>query len=400
MFRNNIFRFLGPFFLLAALSSCTADSGDSGDAIAAPLDSIFGTMFADDEPGAIVLVAKGDSIIYDKGFGVADFGDGRMLTDTTLVNICSISKQFAAIALLKLQEEGKLSLDDSVSKYFPQFKAPFFNRITLRHLLSHTSGIPDTRPRTRKQWNKYIKNTSSAFANVTDYMLYSLTGESVKYMENLDSLAFEPGTAYEYQNPTYQLALPLIEQVTGAEFKAWMDSVIFAPAGMVKTEYLVPSVPQPELAHAYIPSSMDSANVRNYYRSPDGKWQECDYGEANFFPTKADGALYTTALEFLSWERALFSGKIIGEESLRQAFTEIIQTDIPDTFYGLGFFIEQLPGDRKKIYHTGDNGGFLTIEAYFPHSDVFYLIFANRPDWDREKTAAAVEKVLSDNELI
>ena len=94
------------------------------------------------------------------------------------------------------------------------------------------------------------------------------------------------------------------------------------------------------------------------------------------------------------------SGKIVGEESLRQAFTEIIQTDIPDTFYGLGFFIEKKAGERKKIYHTGDNGGFLTIEAYFPHTDVFYLIFANRPDWNREGTAAAVEKVLSDNKLI
>lgn len=400
MHRKNIFRLSVPLLFLTALLSCRTATGNPGDAISSPLDSIFGTLFAEDEPGAIVLVAKGDSVIYDRGFGIADFTDGRRLTDTTLVNICSISKQFAAIALLKLQEEGKLSLSDSVAKYFPQFKAPFFHRITLRHLLSHTSGIPDTRPRTRRQWNKYIKHTPSAFANVTDYMLYSLTDESVKYMENLDSLAFEPGTAYEYQNPTYQLALPLIEQVTGCEFKAWMDSAIFEPAGMAKTEYLVPSAEQPELAHAYIPVSMDSANIRNYYRSPDGKWQECDYGEANFFPTKADGALYTTALEFLSWERALMSGKIVGEESLRQAFTEIIQTDIPDTFYGLGFFIEKKAGERKKIYHTGDNGGFLTIEAYFPHTDVFYLIFANRPDWNREGTAAAVEKVLSDNKLI
>lgn len=384
---------------VAALTSCTG-TADRTRAIEAPLDSIFTPLFGHEEPGAVVLVAKDDTILYDKSFGVADFTNGRMLTDTTLVNICSISKQFAAIALLKLQEEGRLSLDDSVSKYFPQFKAPFFNRITLRHLLSHTSGIPDARPRTRRQWLEYVKHNPSVFSNVTDYMLYCLADESVRYMETLDSLAFEPGTAYEYQNPTYQLALPLIEKVTGTLFEAWMDNNIFKPAGMTRTQYLVPSKEQPEFAHAYIPASMDRSNVHNYYRSPDGKWQECDYGEANFFPTKADGALFTTAREFLNWEKALFSGKIVGKESLDQAFDCIIETDIPNTYYGLGFFIEKLPDGNKKIYHTGDNGGFLTIEAYYPHNGLFYLIFANRPDWDREATAAAVEEVLAEKGLL
>lgn len=386
--------------MIAAVSAagCAGHADKEKEALTVSIDSLFTPLFHDDEPGAVVLVAKGDSILYDRGFGIADFRNNRQINDSTLLNICSISKQFTAVALLKLQEEGKLSLDDSVSKFFPKFRAPFFRRITIRHLLSHTSGLPDTRPRTRKQWEEYARHNRTAFANVHDYCLYSLTSESTRYFETLDSLAFEPGTAYEYQNPTYQLALPIIERVTGCEFKAWMDSAIFKPAGMEHTEYLEPALDQEYFAHAYRPAT--GANVNKYYRTPDGRWEEYDYGEANFFPTKADGALFTSAKEFLKWKKALFGGKIIGDSALAQAITPVIGTDLPRTDYGLGFFIENYKKDTRKIFHTGDNGGFLTVAAYYPEKDIFYLIFANRPDWNREATMEALEKVLSTNALI
>ena len=98
--------------------------------------------------------------------------------------------------------------------------------------MSHTSGIPDTRPRTEAEWIKYKKNHNSIYGNVEDYKLYALSSESLRYLTDLDSLAFEPGTAYEYQNPTFQLVLPIVERVTGERFDEWMQQNIFEPAGM------------------------------------------------------------------------------------------------------------------------------------------------------------------------
>lgn len=380
---------------LLLLAGCTSTSAHDKccQRTSTALDSLLVPIFDGDGPGAIVLVAHADSVIYNQGFGYADLQTRQPVCDTTLFNICSISKQFAAVALLKLQEEGRLSLDDKVSDYFPKFKAPFFKEITLRHLLSHTSGIPDVRPRTRSEWEEYVHKHPTAFASVRDYKRFALTHESIRYMEDLDSLAFPPGTAYEYQNPTYQLVLPLVEKLTGQRFPQWMDSVIFRPCGMENTVYFDFTVSQPQLSHAYRPAT--GANVEKFYRSPDGKWEEYDFGEADFFPTKADGGLYTSAAEFLKWNKALFGGKVLGDSAMAQAFTPIIGTDLPRTSYGLGFFIEHRAKGKKKIFHTGDNGAYLTVEAYFPDEDLTYIIFANRCDWDREDTVDKLEEILA-----
>lgn len=369
--------------------------------LASSLDSLFTPVFgADgaDAPGAIVLVAVGDSIIYDRAYGMADLARRTAVTDSTLLNICSISKQYAAVALLKLEEEGRLSLNDSVAKFFPEFRSPRFKEIRLWHLLSHTSGIPDIRPRNRQQWHQYLEHHRSRFASNHDYRAYSLYDESTAYLHDLDTFAFAPGTAYEYQNPTFQLVLPLVERLTGREYVSWMNDNIFGPAGLDHTIYFDPAIHDYPLAHAYRPAEGD--NKHDYWRSPDGRWEECDYGEANFFPTKTDGGIFTSALDFLKWQRQLFGGNIISPRQVEKATTPVIATDIPDTGYGLGFFIEEREGKPRKIFHTGDNGGFLTVEAYFPESEVFYLIFANRPDWPREQIYEKVDSILLDHGVI
>lgn len=392
--KKNTALYIIALLLVVAGGACGSRDKTPLSNIQQPLDSIFSAMFADDEPGAIVLVAKGDDVIYNEGFGLADIKKGIPMSDSALLNICSISKQFSAIALLKMQEEGILSLDDSLPKFFPDLKQPFYKNVTLRHLLTHSSGIPDLRPRTRDEWYDYTKKHHSMFSSVEDYRLYSLTKESTAYLTTLNGLNFEPGTAYEYENPTYQLVQTIVRNLSRRKFSEWMDSTFFTPAGMTHTDYIDPAKEQSHFSHAYI--RVSGPNRRGYYRSPDGKWEECDYGEADFFPTKADGGLYTSAREFLKWERALFGGKLISEESLKEALTHYIGTDIPLTDYGLGFFLESTPAG-EKIYHTGDNGGFLTVEAYYPEDDVFYLVFANRPDWNRDKTVESIDSILYSN---
>ena len=141
--------------LVGCQSKATSEADASVARVAAQLDSLFSAHFKADEPGAVVMVVRGDSVIYDKGFGMARMDTLEPINSSTMLNICSVSKQFSAVALCLLAEQGKLSLDDTVSKYFPEFDSEFFDDITLRHLMSHTSGIPDARPRTDAAWKKY-----------------------------------------------------------------------------------------------------------------------------------------------------------------------------------------------------------------------------------------------------
>lgn len=351
------------------------------------LDSMFTQMFPADAPGAIVAVSLNDSIIYLRPLGIADMDSCRPVQAETRFNICSISKQFSAIALLKLQEQGLLSLDEPVNRIFPEFKAPFYSQITLRHLLSHTSGLPDLRPITPEQWAAYdVAAAHARYADVEDYMLQSAEPDALDMFGQVQSPIFEPGTAYDYQNPTFQLVYYIVERLTGTPFEQWMAQNIFAPAGMDSTEYFSPERAMANAAHGY-------EKVR-------GRWQECDYGETPFFRTVADGGLYTTASDFMRWQKALYSDAIVTATSREQAHTPMVATDEPHTSYGLGFFIEEAPGRPRKIYHTGDNGGFYSYACAIPSQGISYLIFATHQGWDRLATAARVDSILEAQHII
>lgn len=379
------------FFIILPLlifAGCRRESGADIEAMTAGLDSLFAPMFPADAPGAVVLVEKAGRIVYDRGFGLARLDSLRTpMTDSTIMCIASVSKQFAATAILMLEEQGLLSVDDTLTKYFPQYPDSIFGRITIAHLLSHTSGLPDTRPRTPGQWAEYTSWHKSPFATLDDFKRYALWEESCAFFERLDSVAFRPGEAYEYQNPTFQLLLPIVEQATGKNFDLWMRDNIFAPAGMNSTSYWNPGMESPRLAHGYT-------------RGEGGGWEECDYGEAFFFPTKADGALYTTARDFLRWDHALYGDSLMSSEARKKAHTPRILTDLPDTYYGYGFFIEEHPGWPRKVFHTGDNGGFLLYEGRFEADSLFYLVFATHPHWPREETAARMDSIFLSTGLI
>ena len=352
---------------LYLMTSCSTKQAQTPDEVAfSKLDSLFNRLYPADEPGAAVLILKGDSIVYEKGFGIANMETKEPVTGKTFFCIASVSKQFSAVALMMLHEEGKLSLDDKASTFFPQFKAPFFQTITLRHLLSHTSGIPDTRPR-----------------NDRNFVLTATDEASYTYLETLDKLNFEPGTAYEYMNPTFQLMYSIVEKASGMKFDDFMRSRIFDVAGMLESTYFEAGKIIPHFSHGYIPDENGEG------------FQKYDYGEASFFATKADGGLYTSVEEFVLWEKALRSNLLISKEMSEEAWSKKI--DIPETpytSYGYGWFIEEKPDFPKKVYHTGDNGGYQLFAGRYPDKDILYLIFATRNDRNREDTVEQVDEIM------
>ena len=353
------------FFLsiVALLASFTATwaTHTMNDDMARRIDEVFGAVYNNpDGPGAAVLIMQAGDTVYSRCFGLADLVTRTPVTLETNFCIASVSKQFSAVALLQLAERGVLSLDDPLSRFFPEFRAPFFKDITLRHIMSHTSGIPDARPRTDR-----------------DFVLYSTDVNSVQYMCSLDHLNFKPGTRYEYINPTYQLIYQIVERATGTPFETYMSDNVFGKAGMRACRYFEPGRDISNMAHGY-------------QRDDDGRWQEYDYGEESFFATKADGALYCSISDFVAWERALRDNRVWSAASKRQAYTPWIQIPAdaeygyqPHTGYGYGFFVQDTPGQPTHVYHLGDNGGFTIYAGKIPERDLIFLFFSTRPDIDR-----------------
>ncbi|MBQ2550184.1 MAG: serine hydrolase, partial [Bacteroidales bacterium] len=249
----------------------------------------------------------------------------------------------------------------------------------IKHLLSHSSGIPDARggmPRERK--------------------VFADESVALEYLDTLTRLHFAPGTAYEYINPTFVLLGRLVERISGKQFTEYVKEHIFHPAGMDKTCYFSPEAIIPDMAHGYEYADVEEMPEERTAGVSEGHkdWYEYDYGEETFFATRPDGGIYSSTHEFVLWEKALRAslqgkeGSILPSGYLQDAMSPHIKVsdsgwsgyqNRPDTWYGYGWFIE----GKELIYHTGDNGGFKALVAREPSKDIMIAIFSCRADWDR-----------------
>ncbi len=337
------------------------------------LDSVLEHNYTEIEPGAMLLVAVDGKTVYQRGRGIADMDTRQPIDVNTNFNIASISKQFTAVAILQLQERGLLSIDDPVAKYMPEFKGNIWKKVKLRHLMSQSSGVPDLRPRDDRDW-----------------MIHATDDQSLEYMTLLDSLKFEPGTAYDYVNPTFVLLSRIVEKVSGEEFEQYMQNHVFGPAQMDNARYFGPEKVIPLVAHGY-------------QDDPDRQWHKFEYGEETFFGTRADGGIYTSANNLLQWENALRTGKVLRDSTLQLAYTPQVTVtgskwstyqNRDNTAYGLGWFIDSTDPDNPKIYHTGDNGGFQAYLAKYPTRNLVVITLENRHDHDRWQMQTEIERII------
>lgn len=364
--------------------------------ITAPLDSLYSTVFTrPGDPGAVIMVMRDNKIMYSRGFGRARLDHQKPMTDSTVLNICSATKTYVTAGILRLVEEGRLDLDTALSTFFPNFDNSIFQRITLRHVLSHTTGLPDLRPRNEHEWEDYVKKfPETYFTKAPDYMLYARGNELTRFYEKLDTFAYEPGTHFEYANPPFMLLAKVIEHVTGESFVAWMQREIFDRADLHETAFYEPDAVSLNFAHGYVPGYMQIEY--SPFVSEDGRCQEYDYGESPFFATRADMGLYATPREFMKWQRYYQGGKVISKASIDTAATPQIPTELSlsNISYALGQFVQERPGLPRKVFHNTSNGGFAIFEGGYPEQNIFYLIFANRPDWNRLELARKTDSIL------
>ena len=317
------------------------------------LDRYFSSEMPADEPGGAILIMKGDSIIFKKGYGLADLELNTKIDENTLFNIGSISKTFVSNAILMLQDEGKLSVEDNLAKYFPDFKnKAIAEKVKIKHLITHTSGLEDNR------------------ATETDSIFYLTAQDAENWYPTTQAehLIFEPGTRFEYSNPAYNALALIIEDVSGMKWQDYIADNIFTPSGMKTSTITDGPHPDSGVSHAYIKNN--------------GNWLEKDYGEEPTFAAAGNGGVWSSVNELAKYELALQKHRFMSDAILQDSRTIKPWSTWKDTappFIGWSWFIDKTTEGLKTVGHTGSQGGFLCNYVTIPEKDITFIILCNTP---------------------
>jgi CubicO group peptidase (beta-lactamase class C family) len=316
------------------------------------LDAYFTANFPADQPGIAVLVARRGQTVFAGGYGLADLQTREPITTRTLFNLGSLSKTFVASAILLLQERGKLSVDDTLDRYFPAFKNPALAaKVQIRHLLTHTSGLPDNR------------NVDAQ----PDFYLTARDAENWYPITQADALDFEPGSRFAYSNPAFDGLALIVEQLAGRPWQAFVRDEVFLPAGMPTSTITDGPHPTTGVAHSYV--------------RVDDAWQERDYGEVPTFAAAGNGGVWSSVEELAHYEAALRAGRVLEPATVADArtiktFPNWTSAEPPTV--GWSWFIRDVDG-RREVGHTGSQGGFLTQYFTIPDDDILVVFLTNAP---------------------
>jgi len=325
-----------------AVSIATAQNPATADAVS---EYVKAEMQRQHIPGLSLLVAKGGKIVRAEGFGLANVELQVPVKPETIFQSGSVGKQFTATAVMMLVEEGKISLDDPLTKYFADAPASW-KEVTVRELLSHTAGLGDY-PKDfnfRKDWTE---------------------DEELKLIESIP-LAYPPGTNWEYSNFGYVTLGILIHRVTGEFYGDFLQQRIFQPLGMQSTRII---------------SEADIVPNRSAgYRLVKGELKNQEW-VAPMVNTTADGSLYFSILDLAKWNAALYAEKLLKRSSLDLMWTPAkLKNGQPNKgHYGFGWFIEERAGHRC-IHHDGAWQGFETAIDRYVDDQLTVVALSNLED--------------------
>ena len=287
--------------------------------------------------GTILAADHGD-ILYHEAFGYRDHEKKIRMVKTDIFEMASVSKQFTAMIILMLYDKGLLRFDDPIARYVT---VPYPG-ISIRHLLQHTSGLPDYQALMDQHWDKTkIASNKEIIAYLNEYA---------------PSRLFEPGTKYEYSNTGYVLLASIAEKVSGGDFIGLCRDRIFRELNMASTDIrsLEQKAATPNFALGHVLSSDSSA----YVRADRFRLSDYTYWLGN---RKGPGRISSNAEDLLRWDQALYTGTLVKESTLLQAFEPGKLNDGTPIDYGFGWMLGNEEGTASKVvYHTGDNPGYQT----------------------------------------
>ncbi|MBL8330911.1 MAG: beta-lactamase family protein [Rubrivivax sp.] len=323
------------FFALLALLSLQACAQVSPGLDTARIDAVF-AAFTEKTPGCALGISQGGRTIHAKGYGLADLGHGMAIRPDTVFDIGSVSKQFTAVALLLLEEDGKLKLDDSLQQHLPELAQAFPQRISLRQLLEHTAGLRD--------YNELLLFAGQAEENVTG------DAEALRAILAVPERNFAPGTRWSYSNTGYFLAAQVAQRVSGLSLDALLQARLFKPLGMAATHVRTNHLQVvPRRATAYQPGEAPGVYLLNM-----SNWNQA-----------GDGAVQSTVLDLARWDAELGDPKVLSQSLVRALRTPGRLSDGTPITYALGQISNEYRG-QPRVSHGGTWGGYRAMLAHFP----------------------------------
>jgi CubicO group peptidase (beta-lactamase class C family) len=350
------------FIFNAALSN--AQTLKINEAKIQSIDSLFRVTFRPSEPGAIVILAKDGKTIFNSAYGLSNVELNVQLNTDMKMGIGSISKQFASISILLLQQEKKVNIKDDIRKYLPQYNT-WGRKITIENILSHTSGIPSYTelPGFDSLYNKKVP-----------------INKLVKVFEKHE-LIFEPGTNWSYSNSGYVLAALIVERLSGMNFNSFVYEKIFRKLLMGES--------------TFGESEFIILNKTGEYgqNTPKGKLKMD--GQYNWYWAYGAGQIISTVQDMLKWDEGLYDSTFIRRDLLSLAHKSIVLTDGSPANYGLGWAVEPFQ-NKTMIQHGGSIGGYRSHGMRIPEDHLYFLVLSNSAQTNSSLLSNKVLSILYD----
>ncbi|HKG08002.1 MAG TPA: serine hydrolase domain-containing protein, partial [Pedobacter sp.] len=321
--------------------------------MAKKVDGLFAKWNNANKPGCVIGIVRNDSLIYARGYGLANMEYNVPNTPETIYHMASVSKQFTAYSIVLLAKQGKLQLDDDIHKYLPWFP-DLKEKITIRHLLNHTSGIRD-------QWQLLAISGT----RIDDVIKQE---HIVKLLSKQRALNFKPGDQYSYSNSGYTMLAEIVKSVTGKTLRQFTDSVIFKPLGMNNTHF-----------HD---DYMEVVKNRSYSYYP-----KDSSGYANSILSYSNAgatSLFTNVRDMAKWITNFYSPKVGTLQEIASLTQKAKLNDGLEPNYALGIVVDNFNG--WKVYaHNGADAGYRTSVITVPDMKMGFILFSNLGDFDMWK---------------
>lgn len=311
--------------------------------------------YAGTGPGAALLVIRDGEVVVRQGLGLAELETGRAITPSTSFRLASVSKQFTAAAILLLAQDGTLGIDDPIKRWLPSLP-PVADPITVRHLLSHTSGLIDYEDLMDPSDTRQIHDAGV-----------------LTLLEAQDRTWFVPGSSYRYSNGGYALLALIVERASGLRYAQFLRQRIFAPLGMrsVAFEEGISQVPERAFGYSRV----------------DGRWQRTDQSSTS--AVLGDGGIYASIDDLARWDAAWHDDRLLREPWRRLATAPATRTDEPEVdFYGFGWRLHD-----GLQWHSGETIGFRNVMLRWPARRFTVVLLSNRNDpepWALARRIAAL----------
>ncbi len=316
-----------------------------------------------------MLVVKDGRVVFERGYGVTDLRILRPIDSRTNFRLASLTKQFTAAAVMLLVRDGKLRYEDSLTDIFPDF--PEYGRaVTLRHLLNHTSGLPDYED---------LMQPSDAAIPVEDVQIKDIGVFNL--LKGQEAGKFEPGSRWAYSNSGYVLLGLVVEKVSGRSFAEFLKERIFVPLGMKNTV-------------AYERGKNDVQNRAYGHAKKNGRWQETDQSPTS--ATLGDGGVYSSLEDLAKWDETLRRNTFLSELEIQPALIPVrvpaegpTEPDGTPAAYGFGWFLNPWRG-HSRMWHYGETIGFRTAIQRFTDDRITVIVLCNRADLNARALALKV----------